>query len=210
MRRLLLLITAVLLAACDAGGKTAPPPPPGSGWRFQYSPGMSAPIADGQGGVYFDFPSRDGVHYLVQGRTAPLSGAVRAEIEVTMSPGAVLTGPPDPKNTCPPTPHFSFYFQRVGDDVTDARKRQYRWFSPYITIEPAAQSLVVPLTVDQGWIDVFGNGNLTQDAIAAGFVSALAQPQAVGMTFGHGCFAGHGLFMGSGTARFHIKSFSVQ
>lgn len=204
MKYLFPILAAFALAGCGGGGSgpTAAPPPPNTGWQFQYSPGMSQPILDGQGGVYFDFPAQDGVHYLVQGRTAPMSGAIRANIEVTMSPGAVLAGPPDPKNTCPPAPHFGFYFQRVGDNVTDASKRQYRWFGPMTTIEPGTKSIVVTLTVDQ-WGDVFGGHD------PAGFTAALAQPQAVGFTFGHGCFAGHGLFVTGGSARFHIKSFTV-
>lgn len=194
----------LLLAACDGGGSnpTAPPPPAMSMWIFQYSPGMSQPNPDGQGGVWFNFPPQDGVHYMVQGRTAPLSGSIRADIDVTISPGATLTGPLDPKNTCPPVAHFDFYFQRVGDDVTDASKRQYRWFGGRTIIEPGIKSIVLPLTVDK-WGDVFGGHD------PAGFAAALAQPQVVGLTFGHGCFAGHGLFVTGGTAKFHLRSFAI-
>lgn len=203
--RILAILLPLLLAACGGGGSnpTMPPPPPSSGWVFQYSPGMVAPSPDGGGGVLFDFPAQDGVHYLVIGRTAPMTGAIYMDYEVTLSQGATLVGPADPTNNCPPLPHFSLYFQRQGDDVTNAAFQSYRWFGAFNNIVAGRTNLTVPL-VGTLWTNVFGR----QDA--AGFAAALANPQVVGMTFGAGCFAGHGLFVTGGTARFHIRSFSVQ
>lgn len=198
------IVLLFLLAACGGGGSsnpTLPPPPPSSGWVFQYSPGMSQPIPDGQGGAFFDFPSQDGVHYLVISRTAPMSGSITMDYEVTLN--GTLVGPPDPTNNCPPIPHFSMYFQRAGDDITNAAFRAYRWFSAFNNIVAGRNIVTVPL-VSTSWTDVFGGST------SEGFAAAAGNPQVVGLVFGAGCFAGHGLFVTGGSARFHIHSFSVQ
>jgi hypothetical protein len=119
-------LLAGLLHACrnEVSGRSAPLAST-SGWAFQYSPGMTQPNPDGEGGVYFDFPSRM-VSILVHRRTSLLAGNMALRADVIISAGAKLIGPPDPKNTCPDPPHLSFYFQRRGDDFT-AGKPNHRW-----------------------------------------------------------------------------------
>jgi hypothetical protein len=128
--------------------------------------------------------------------------ALRAD--VIISAGAKLIGPPEPKNTCPDPPHLSLYFQGRGDDFT-AGKPNHRWWAPFgfVTIKPGSLDVTVPLSADL-WTQVFGRHD------PQAFGQAIAQPQAIGLTFGAGCFAGHGLFVTGGTARFHIRSFTVQ
>jgi hypothetical protein len=43
-----------------------------------------------------------------------------------------------------------------------------------------------------------------------GFNLLLGDLQAIGMTFGGGCFAGHGLFVTGGTATFILKEFQLK
>lgn len=193
---------ALLLAACkDEKRGSVAVPPPASTWTFQASPYPIALTPYGVGGVYFDFPPQDGAHYLVQGRTAPMSGSITIEYEVAWSDGAQLVGPPDPKNNCDWPAHFSLYVQRQGDQGT-ASYQAFRWFSTFQTIRPGSYTLTLPLTTEH-FSDVFSGRD--QGALDA----ALAQPQAVGLTFGVGCFAGHGVYALGGQVRFVIKSFTI-
>jgi len=198
-----LLIAATALAACGGGGSGAPAPLPITltGWSFQYSPNMPAqPMPDGAGGVYFDFPSLDGVHYLLQPRTSPLTHSITIRAELVMSAGAQLLGS-DGGGGCPPTPHVVPYFQRAGYQPT-AAMQNYAWFAKYIDLLPGVIEATIPFVTDN-WTQVFALHNATE------FAASLSQPQAAGLVFGAGCFAGHGLYVGGGSARLYIRAFSA-
>jgi hypothetical protein len=204
LRSILALVAALLLSACNENGGSLMPTPPASTWVFQFSPNMpKTPTPNGSGGVFFDFPSVDGVHYLVRGHSSPLSGTMSMQIEV------ISTGNPtfvsgDPKSTACPTPAAAtLYFQRVGDRGT-AKYKFYRWFaSERYEIKPGIGTYSVPLTVDR-WGSVFAEQDAGQ------FAAALASPMAIGATFGKGCFAGHGIYVTGGAVRMYIRSFTVQ
>jgi hypothetical protein len=211
------LFPALLLAACNDGGASSPLRAGTSAWVFQYSPNMPAsPTSDGQDGVYFDFPSIDGVHYLVRRPNGPLAGSMSSRFEV------VTTGNPqfvssDPRALACATPpaSVSLYIQRQGDQLT-AQYPFHRWFSvERWVIKPGTDVFSVPLAPDN-WLSVFGvRGSAPPPTIvspnpATEFAASLASPMAVGMTFGIGCFAGHGIYVSGGTVRMYIRSFAVQ
>lgn len=78
----------------------------------------------------------------------------------------------------------------------------YRWFSrDALTLKAGEQSMTVPLQVSS-WINVNG-----QSSDGTGFQAAIYDPQAVGLTFGGGCFKGHGVNIDKGSARFILLSF---
>jgi hypothetical protein len=203
MLRVIAIASLLILAACSGDKKSATVtvPPAANTWTLQASPYPVVLMPLGSGGVQFDFPPQDGVHYLVQGRDVPMAGAITIEYEVEMSGGARLVGPPDPKNTCDWPAHFSLYVQRQGDQGT-ASYAVFRWFSTFQTITPGAHRIVVPLTTEH-FSDVFAGRD------AGAFEVALRAPQAVGLTFGAGCFAGHGLYAVGGVVRFYVRSFIV-
>ncbi len=208
-------LAPVLLAACSNVGVAPPPPTSGnkSGgelvhgqWQFQYSPGMPAGPTKEAGGWHFDFPKADGVHYLVVGSNGPASGMkqIALDYEVTTTGNPVFEFRTAANNTCPtPLGNVSLYMQRKGDDLSGAGAYEYYrfWSRPLLSeLKAGPATLTVPLT-DDNWISVYGkHGQLA---------GALSNLQAIGMTFGGGCFAGHGVYVTGGTARFIAKSYSV-
>ena len=158
------------------------------------------PTADSGGGWRFDFPSRDGVHYLVTPVTGFINGAFRADMVITAGTDAVF-------RESDPCDHsvaaFRPYLQRAGDKGTAAYE-DYRWWGQPTKLAPGEIKLEAPL--DPGkWSQVFGRSASERPAA---FQAAISNPQAVGLTFG-GCFAGHGVYVTGGTARFIVRSFSV-
>lgn len=189
------------------GGTSVPPVPPDGVWAFQYSPGMLSPAPNGAGGYAFTFPylvyRETGVHYLVQGRHAPLTGSTAIVLDYEVTGEATFISSDPASNACPGPAHFQLYIQRAGYQPTAA----YQWFAwfhvPRNDLTPGRRRAVAPLTVDQ-WANVFAQQDATQ------FAMTLAQPQAVGMTFGKGCFAGHGVYVTGGSVTFTIHSFEVE
>ncbi len=112
-----------------------------------------------------------------------------------------------PDNPCAYPAHVRAYIeQKFKQDIVYA-PGTYRWWSNPIAIELTYGTFtaVTSFTPDQ-WSDTFGERGT--DALA-GFAAALAHPQAVGMTFGGGCFFGHGVSVSGGTASFTLRSFTI-
>lgn len=211
------LIAAALLtlavAACNQGSSrpTLPPqyqpPAANSGWVFQASPGMpGAPAASGDG-FWFNFPvgpespGAASVHYVVRpGVRLGSSLALAFRIEGSEP---VFQYKLNPDNTCGGEANVSLYLQRRGDDWSgQGAMASFRWWSRDAAVLKLGDgTLVVPLEVGS-WINVWGQSN-----DASGFALALRDLQAVGVTFGGGCFKGHGVNLRSGSARFIMQTF---
>ena len=168
-----------------------------------YSPGMpSQPTAEGTGWS-FSFPAQDGVHYI----TTPLTGsvicrrAVKARFAFT-GPGRLVPTQGDPPAL------IRLFLQRRGDDWSGAGVHEYyRWWSVgHVELTEGEHELVAPLAPNQ-WLSVFGKRG-DQFGAAEQFTTAMADLQAVGLTFG-GTFAGHGVFAVERPARFTLMSYQT-
>jgi hypothetical protein len=83
----------------------------------------------------------------------------------------------------------------------------YRWWSASnVALTAGEHELAAPLVPDQ-WFSVFGKRG-DHPGAAGQFAATLANPQAVGQTFG-GMFAGHGVFAIEGSSRFTLKRFDI-
>ena len=212
MLKYLIIPLLLILAACDNFTMASTPPTPvtptislnPAAWNFQYSPNMPAtPSPSTTGKWQFTFPAVDGVHYLVTG-VNKLSGTTltfAAEVNVS-NPNVVFDYHTAADNTCPSPASVTPYMQRKGDQLLDSQP-SYRSWGPRINITPGTLSASVPIDY-HSW----GNVNGMQDQY--GFNLLLGDLQAIGMTFGGGCFAGHGLFITGGVARFILKEFQVK
>ena len=205
-----------LLTAC--GSVPTPPPAPTSGntkangelvsrpWVFQYSPNAVGSNHI-QGALSFDFPNKDGIHYLVTGVNgmAPGMSSITLDYEVLTTGNPVFEFRTAADNTCPaPLGNVSLYMQRKGDDISGTGAYEYYrfWSRPLLSeLKSGTATLTVPLKPDQ-WITVYGK--------QYDLSGALPNLQAIGMTFGGGCFAGHGVYVTGGTAKFNMKSYLVK
>lgn len=213
---LALFIIVLTLGGCNDG---VAPPPPATGnksggelisgnWQFQYSQGVPSAPTKAAGGWHFDFPKADGVHYLVTGSNglAPGMKQIVLKYEITTNDNDLtFEYKTAANNTCEsPKANVSLYFQRKGDDLSgQGAYANYRfWSRPLLSeLKAGPAELAVPLTPDN-WINVWGQQyDLT---------GALSNLQAIGMTFGGGCFAGHGVYVSGGTARFTATSYQVK
>ena len=205
------LALLLLLAACNEDTVPNIPPTAGSNpWVFQYSPNMpQQPAVDGAAGSYqFAFPAADGVHYLVQKRTLPIVGDMFIDLEIVG--GGVLFGSDAAGQACGGPAHMGLYFQRLGDNFGGDQPNG-RWFSTqrYDLSQIGSGSLAVPMDPAQ-WGNVFGKlGDDISTGMGTAFKETAAQPQAMGLTFGRGCFAGHGIYA-QGQVTFKIRDFGLR
>jgi hypothetical protein len=168
-----------------------------------YSPGMpSQPIVEGPGWS-FSFPAQDGVHYVTTLLTGLMIGrrAVKARFAIT-GPGHLVPTQGD-------SPALArLFLQRRGDDWSGAGAHEfYRWWSVgHVKLTEGEHELAAPLAPNQ-WLSVFGKRG-DQFGAAEQFTAAMADLQAVGLTFG-GTFAGHGVFVVEGPARFTLMSYQT-
>lgn len=215
MRRALFLLLALALAGCKSD--RPPPAAVGPGWTTQHSVGVALTTPP-DALFQFAFPvyskspmgcwgdlTCPHVNYVVRAASS-LSGNIlilRGRIDTSGDPTFQFALKPD--NVCPGAAEVRVYMQRRGDDMT-AAMAAYRWFSrPTIAlVGPGQFELTVPLDATQ-WIDVLG-----RSGDHAAFAAARADLQAVGLTFGGGCFAGHGVNIDKGSAIFTLTEFGAR
>ena len=158
-----------------------------TGWRNNYSPGMSdTPIPQGDG-WYFDFPTNPNshVHYLQWFNPPTLVGAKLISIQFSVTGGGFIPQEfPDGRPAL-----VSLLLQRKGDNWSaDAKTRSYRWYSSEATeLASGEYQLTIPLDVSN-WGDVY-NG---QDASL--FTETLSKIDNIGIVFGSAGGRGHGVY----------------
>ena len=108
-------------------------------------------------------------------------------------------------NICDTPANVSMYLQRRGDQMT-ASYEHYRWWSAGTALATRQISVTIPLTPD-AWSQVFGKNGAQ---VPAEFNAALGDLEAIGVTFGGGCFKGHGVNISQGTAKFTMTRFEVK
>lgn len=193
------------MAWCPPWGKSSSsssPSPVINQWSILYSPGMpAAPEVVGDG-FRLTFPTEGSLHYVVRGNAGQIGGAFNFTYRIDVADG-VAFNPVDPKEG--PPCKFSLYFQRRGDDLTAAMPH-HRWFSRITFPLVATPAIQVSVPFEpSGWGSVFGNGG---DQVPTEFAAAMADCQAVGVTFGGQYFAGHGV-RASGQASITVSPFGV-
>jgi hypothetical protein len=196
MMRITTVVLVLLLTVLNDEG--SPAAPASGDWKIAFSPNMPAWMSGTEGNWYFDFPSRDGVHYVYK-----LAPAIKVGQTITMH--FAITGN---ANFVPTqgtaTARVRLFLQQRGDTLT-AQEPYKRWWSlPYVELREGEFALTVSLSPDQ-WTSVFGQRGAV---VPNEFNAAIAKLANVGFTFG-GTFAGHGVFVTGGNARFILKEFSV-
>ena len=208
MHRVVITLVCLFTAGSESSAASPPSGPRAVAWMdpawwfFQHSPGIPAnPTADSGGGWRFDFPSRDGVHYLVTPVAGFITGAFRAHIVITAETDTTFRrvrirvvmarlhsahicneratkGPLRMRTTgggdCRRSSHRAKSSSRCRSILASARK----WFGRDGSERPSA------------------------------FQAAISNVQLVGLTFG-GCFAGHGVYVAGAPARCIVRSFSI-
>lgn len=125
------------------------------------------------------------IHYLTRAAKGPLSGKWIIEFEVQ---GDGFFPPERPDAVC----YVSAYFQRKGDNwSSDLDHRAHRWYSatPYV-MEAGHFRLELDFENPMSWTPMMSGGNGT-------FAEAKADPDRIGLVFGHSSGRGHGV-RGSG------------
>jgi hypothetical protein len=191
---------ALVLAGCN---KDSPPTLTGGqnslgdGWTFEHSHNVKIQ-KDAAGRYYFDFPSKDGAHYLTR-KAAGLKPGMQLHLHYTITGGCEFV--PSDKDDRPPT-HVKLYFQKKGDNLSDPNGRW--WTHARNELVAGEYMLMIDLNPSL-WHNVNGENGVKHPAE---FYSALNAGR-VGATFGGDWFSGHGAFCRTGQARFTIISFGA-
>jgi hypothetical protein len=220
MARRLIPSLLLLLAACSGNNPSPAPEPPVGQWQTLFSVGATNPIP-GDGGWYVDVPAArtaadagptcksdptcPHLNMIVFGPGRPISSVITLKGQMTAT--GTLNYNLDGKETCPTPAQISLYFQRAGDNYSAADTYEfYRYWAAMILPLNQSFTLAMPLTAHGTWFSVYGK---PVSANPAAFAAAIANPVAVGMTFGGGCTGHHGINV-SGTARFTLEDYTVQ
>lgn len=174
------------------------------GWSITNSRNMPTQMTQASDGSYFfDFPSMDGVHYVVEPAPRLQLGQL-----VTLTFNISGSGSVVPVQGTPPA-KVSLFMQRKGDNLTGSGPyQQYRYWHTSADLVAGDGTLSCTLTPDQ-WGDVFGKRGTD---FQSQFEACVANAEMIGFTFGDpGAGAtGHGAYAVNGPARFTLKSFAIQ
>ena len=173
-------------------------------WNFLYSPNMPAhPTARDATSWEFNFPSRNGVHYLVQPVIGRLGTRISARFVVERDGRLVESDPCEGSQAA-----VRLFFQRRGDDLT-AGKEFHRWWSMETFLLNTDTKTELTVALDPSlWLSVFGKVGNSSAEVTTAFQAATADVQNVGVTFG-GCYAGHGVYVVDGPARFIMVRYTL-
>ena len=173
-------------------------------WNFLYSSNMPRhPTARDATGWEFNFPPRDGVHYLVHPVIGRLGSRISATFVVERDGRLVESDPCEGSQAA-----VRLFFQRRGDDLT-AAKEFHRWWSmeTFLLTTDTKAGLTVALDPSL-WLSVLGKVGNSSAEVTAAFQAAAGDVQNVGVTFG-GCYAGHGVYVVDGPARFIMMRYTL-
>ena len=155
-------------------------------------------------------PSCPHLNMVVANPGGPLSGRLAADVQVEATPAPTYNFALDPTPPCAGDKALaSLYFQQRGDDFSGQGKHQfYRWWSKRVIYLDELTSTTLSVTLETtNWISVYGKDG-TQNPPA--FAAAMADPVAVGLTFGGLCGSHHGLNVSGGTSRIIVLSYRME
>jgi hypothetical protein len=164
----------------------------------------SHPAASADAKWQFDFPTSDGVHYLMT-FFAPKTVPTKITLVYKIVGDGVFTFNP---NGCNAPAQVRLMIERSDDDMINEFGRWWAYPTTPRTFPLAigTATITVPMTPDN-WSSVYGKKG-TQ--APAQFSDAIKHIGSVGMTFGGGCYAGHGVWIKSGHARFEFLDYKIQ
>src|SRR5260370_2487587 len=173
-------------------------------WNFPYSAHIPAhPTARDATSWEFTFPSRNGVHYLVQPVIGRLGTRILARFVVERDGRLVESDPCEGSQAA-----VRLFFQRRGADLT-AGKEFHRWWSMETFLLNTDTKTELTVALDPSlWLSVLGTVDMSSAGGTTAFQAATADVQNVGVTFG-GCYAGHGIFVVAGPARFIMIRYAL-
>jgi hypothetical protein len=206
---------ALLLLLAGCGGNNPPPPPQPlpSSWQITHS-SQPVPVVSGDS---FDFPAcapnatSTWVSYFELPFTQDISALNSISVAYTMTGTNSPTFDHSTANNVSTGPAAIYLLlHRAGDDLSGVGSMAYyRWFGPILKDPP-----VYPLD--------FGTHTLTlnlQDLLSWAsladqqwqwFQDAKSHLGSIGVVFGGGDFYSHGVCMLTGSAHFHLDSYSIQ
>ena len=203
----LVILAAMALSGCKKDPQPSPPQA-GGDWRISHSAGVPDYMKKRDDGAYsFEFPKAPGhVNYVTKSYNKDLTGK---NITFTFTIEGDATFVPAGQGDEPPT-KVVLYVQRQGDTLyakpNDGTLEHYRWWSTFsVPLKPGTYSIIWPVN-PENWINVWGkNGGEHQGA----FNDAMRNPQNIGFTLSGKYFAGHGVYIKNGSAKFILKSYSI-
>lgn len=161
----------------------------------------------------------ESIHYLTQPYVGPLPAgqSLKATIEISTTGNPVFLYQTEPGNNCNTPASVRFFVQRLENRnpppyvMLDENARW--WSNPVaLTLQDTAGAVLLSAPIDPSqWSNVSGHrGDFDADTLA-GFNNAMTNHDAIGFTFGGGCFYGHGSGLAAGgTARFTLSDLRVE
>ena len=204
--------TVIAVAALCLVGTAVAAQPSADAWEIgpvirgrNYSIGMPATMQPGPQGPWFAFPERGRgeVHYVTI-QTGPLEGAQKITLryKVDARPGVQFIAQESQGQG-----KLGLALHRAGDNWSaKGRYEAYRWYSPvFVPIEPGVHTITVRFD-DPSWGAVMTSSARTNPGA---FGAALAETEAVSLTFGGDGGRGHGVYA-TGPARFTVLDFRIE
>ncbi len=161
----------------------------------------------------------ESIHYLTVPYVGPLpSGqSLTATIDISTTGTPVFLYQTSPGNTCNTPATVRFLVQVLEGDGRPPYimlDENARWWSNPVSLllENTGGPVVLAAPIDPAqWSNVAGHKGDFDAETLAGFNAAMQDHNAVGFTFGGGCFHGHGTGLAAGgTARFTLTALAVQ
>ena len=203
MKKALIFSVLLLFGCATTSHKTTIPSDTVSfvkdAWVFGFSPNMPAHPTSTGTGWYFDFPSSDGVHYVL----VPYH-ASKPHQTLTITYSVIGSGKFISVDAPCRGAGFSPMLERAGDFMS-ASQEWYRFWGKQVLLVADGQIHTAVYRLDDAtaWTGVFGKSNASE------LSTTEKNLVAVGITFGD-CFAGHGIFVEGGKMRFELLNFQIQ
>jgi hypothetical protein len=194
----------------DSTPAPAPVPvQPSTGWQITHS---STPVpAVVNDGFYFPLASNADVawvSYFELPLTLDISASSKLSITYTLTGNNPVFDHSSPNNVSTGPSTISVLLHRAGDDLSGrGSMAYYRWFSPLLGPNSVPLQLGTH-TIEVDLNDVAKWGSLA-DAQYQWFKDAQKNLGSIGVVFGGGDFYSHGVCVTSGSAHFHLDSFSL-
>lgn len=154
-------------------------------------------------------------------KSLPSGGSITAEVTVQATGAAFVAGPWGSSDPTPSAPAIVYLFFQAnlptsgGSGCLPGYNENNYWWSAvpvqYTVTGSDTFALTAPLSAGS-WFNLCGHPGTYDSATAAGFASALANTEEVGLAFGGGApshFGANGIGLSAGTATFQLNSYTI-